>query len=165
MPPSKKPNIVGFISESASDELHLVLRGHLHLEALLNEIIERSVTNPQALGRLSQSFSNKVKILRAMDRLDEKTECLLLAINALRNKIAHQLHFNVTFDDAFSLVKTAAEAGVDFSDDTIYANRQLSEQWYGTNGVLTEVISNTFQELVWQNEHIFSKSEISSFLG
>lgn len=161
----KKPNVVDFVMESASEELHIVLRGHLHIEALMDEIIRRSFVCPTALDDYRQSFFVKVKLLRALGLIDEKLEQVLLALNSLRNKVAHRLHFVVTFDDAFSLVKSAAGAGVDFSDDTIHFDRKLSEEWYGTIGVLLEVFSNVFQELVWQNEALFTKGEISDFLG
>ena len=160
-----KPNIIRFIEESASEEVHLVLRGHLHLEALLNEIIRRSFAYPSAITDMRQSFFSKTKLLRATDRIDDGEESLLLAFNSLRNKIAHQVHFTVTFADAFSLVQTAASANVDFSDDTIHADRKFSEERYGLTGVLIEVISNTFQHLIWRNESLFSKEEISEFLG
>ena len=165
MPASRKPSIVRFISESATEELHLVLRGHLHLEAMLNEIIRKSFAYPPPVEKLGLGFFQKVKLLRAVERIDERLERLLLAINSLRNKIAHQIHFTVTFSDAFKLVRIAAAAGVDFSDDTIHLDKQRSKEWYGTIGILTEVVSNTFHELVWRNEAVFSQEEISDFLG
>ncbi len=110
-------------------------------------------------------FANKVRAAFEEGCIDEKLKGALLAINRLRNKLAHELHFRVTFDDAFTLVKEAARAGIDFSDDTIHIDRTKSEEWYGTQGVLTEVISNTFQHLVWENEATFTKDEIGSFLG
>ena len=162
---SHKPNLIKFFDESASEELHLVLRGHLLIEALLNEIIQRSFEYPNAIRDLRQSFFTKVKMLRAVNRIGDGEQRVLLAVNSLRNKMAHQLHFKVTFSDSFDLVQVAAQAGIDFSDDTIHADRKLSEEWYGTAGVLTEVISNTFQHLVWMNEELFSKEDISDFFG
>ncbi|WP_315724116.1 MULTISPECIES: hypothetical protein [unclassified Bradyrhizobium] len=155
------PSLASYIFESASPELHLVLRGHLHLEAVLNEILFRKNVSE---SRRSM-FANKVRAAFEEGCIDEKLKGALLAINRLRNKLAHELHFRVTFDDAFTLVKEAARAGIDFSDDTIHIDRTKSEEWYGTQGVLTEVISNTFQHLVWENEATFTKDEIGSFLG
>lgn len=161
----ERPNIIQFISESATEELNLVLRGHLYLEALLNQIIHRSLQYPRAIDETRQSFYAKVKLLRALGKIDQKLEKLLLTLNSLRNKIAHQLRYEITFDDAFDLARIAAEAGIDFSDETAFNDRSLCEEFYGITGVLSETISNTFQDIVWQNENLFTKEEISDFIG
>ncbi len=161
----RKPRIFRLFDESASEELHVVLRGHLLLEGLLNEIIRRSVICPDAIADLRQTFFTRVKLLRATGRIGDGEQEILLAMNSLRNRLAHQLEFSVTFDEAFVLAQTAAKAGADFSDDTIHEDRKLSEEWYSTAAVLTEVISNTFQHLMWMNEDLFSKEDISEFLG
>jgi hypothetical protein len=155
------PNLISFISESATPELHLLLRGHLHLEAILNELLVRKNVS----ARRRKMFANKVQAAFDERCIGEKLRYALLAINKLRNKLAHELHFKVTFDDAFTLVTEAADAGIDFSDNTIHEDRVKSEEWYGTEGVLIEVITNTFQHLVWQNEASFSRDEVSELLG
>lgn len=165
---SEKPNMPSFLAESASEELHLLLRGHLHLEALIDDLLARSLTDPgvladRALSRLS--FPARVKLLEGMGRMDAKTGALLLGINRLRNKVAHELRFAVAFGDAFELARLAAEAGVDFSDETIHRDKKLSEEWYGARGILLEVISNAFQDLVWRNEDLLGEEGIDGYLG
>lgn len=162
---NEKPNIVNFIDERASEKLHLVLRGHLYLEYLLNEIVDKKTDNPTALQSLNFGFYKKVKYLLAIGVIDDQFSELLLFFNSIRNSYAHKLHYDLDFDVVFELVSKASAAGVDFSDETIFQDRALSKEWYGTFGVLHEVISNTFQDLVWQNEDIFTQDEISEFLG
>jgi hypothetical protein len=161
----KQPNIINFIDEQASEQLHLVLRGHLYIEYLLNEIINRSVQNPKELESRRMSFFKKVRLLHALGKIDKPITDLLLSLNSVRNSFAHELYFQVSFDEAFKLVKVAAQAGVDFSDDSIHGDYDFSKECYGVWGILHEVISNTFAHLVWLNEDIFSSDEISAFLG
>ncbi len=73
------------------DALGLVLRGRLHLEELLEAIIEKRFRHPDVLlhGRLS--FSAKMDILRAANALDAKTYRDLVHISRLRNSFAHHL--------------------------------------------------------------------------
>ena len=161
----KKPNIIKFIDEQASEELHLILRGHLYLEFLLNEIFNKIFPNSEELKPIRMTFYVKVKILRASNRFDQNLSDLLLKINSLRNSYTHKLHYKIDFDSAFELANIAAKAHIDFSDETIFENYGKSKEWYGIYGILNEVISNTFQHIVWACEDIFSQDEISDFLG
>ena len=157
------PNIIRFITETNDDNFQKFMRGHLYLEALLGEIIERSFSTPAALDRVAAMFFNKVKLVRALGRLDDREEELLLAVNAVRNKLAHKLEFSLTFETAFALLSKAQAAGVDFSDDGIF-DHEWAEKNYGVFGVISEVISNTFQHIVWQNEDLLSEQGIGELL-
>ena len=158
-------NIIKFISEPTDENFQLFIRGHLYLEALLSEIIERTYKEPKALTDLAAMFYRKVKLVRATGRISKTLENLLLEINKVRNKLAHKLEFTLSFNDAFQLALKAHAAGIDFSDDTIYQNKKHSKEWYGIYGVVNEVMCNTFSHLIWENEDIFSKEDIGRFLG
>lgn len=158
-------NIINFISEPSDDNFQLLIRGHLYLEALLSEILQRSCPNPDALDDVSSMFYRKVKIARALGRVSESVERVLLSINRARNKLAHSLDYELKFDAVFELVKEAHAAGIDFSDDTIHRDKALSEKHYGIYGVVNEVVCNTFSQLIWDNEDVFDKDDISRFLG
>lgn len=110
-------------------------------------------------------FAAKVRAAFDEKCIDVKVRDALLSINKLRNKLAHELHFKVTFDDAFALVREIAQAGIEFTDETIFQDRDKSEEWYGIEGVLIESISNTFQHLVFLSEASFTKEEIVELLG
>lgn len=158
-------NIVSFISEPVDENFQLFIRGHLYLEAILNEIIDRSFAVPDAADELASMFYRKVKLVRSIGKITLEVESLLLTINEVRNKLAHKLDFTLTFDMAFTLVTKANEAGIDYSDDRIHQDRTASEQDYGIYGVINEVICNTFSHLVWENEDIFTKDDVGRFLG
>lgn len=158
-------NIIRFISESKDDNFQLFIRGHLYLEALLSEILQRSCPHPESLADVSSMFYRKVKIVRALGKISDSVEQLLLSINNVRNKLAHSLDYKLTFDTAFQLVQEAHAAGLDFSDDTIHFDKVASEELYGIYGVINEVICNAYSHLILENEDIFTQEDIGRFLA
>ena len=76
------------------DELTLVvLKGHLLIEESLDKIISTFVFHPEMLEPARLSFAQRVAIARAIS-LDEHENSmweLVLAINTLRNDLAHNL--------------------------------------------------------------------------
>lgn len=165
MRPTDPRNIINYtIGEAYGEPFQAYIRGHLYIEALLSEVIERSFKNPNALKNVTNSFNNKVKIVRALDRISDSMEDLLLQINSVRNKLAHKLEFTLVFEDVFDLVKKAVGAKVDFSDDNIHLDRDYSELNYGVTGVVAELMSNTFSQIVYENEDMFTNEDIGRFL-
>jgi len=162
---NRKVNIINYISEGVDENFQLFIRGHLYLEALLSEIIDRSYKNPNAINEITSTFYKKVKLVRAVGRISEDVEELLLSINLIRNRLAHKLDFTLNFDIVFELVQKAHSAEIDFSDDQIYLDKAESQSNYGIYGVVNEVMCNIFSHLIWENEDIFTKEDISHFLG
>lgn len=77
------------------DELTLVvLKGHLLIEESINRVISRFVFHPEMLESARLSFAHRVSIARAisLDEHDNSMWDMILAINALRNNLAHNLH-------------------------------------------------------------------------
>jgi hypothetical protein len=76
------------------DELTaVVLKGHLVLEEQLDRIICRFLFHPKHLDDAGLRFHQKVKISQSMslDGSENSIWNLLLALNALRNNLAHSL--------------------------------------------------------------------------
>lgn len=75
------------------DVLPIVLKGHLLLESLLDQIIEAISPNPQYIQELNLMFYKKVLLARAMswDKHEIEMWELIIAINSLRNELAHHL--------------------------------------------------------------------------
>lgn len=158
-------NIIDYVMENHDNEFQIFIRGHIYIESLLSEIIKRSYENPEALSQLESMFYNKIKLLKAIDYISDEIETLLIRINRVRNKLAHRLQYSLGFDVAFELVNLAHEAGIDFSDNLIYSDKDYSKENYHTSGVINEVMSNTFAYLVFISEELFSKGEISDLMA
>jgi len=71
----------------------IILRGHLLLEEILYSIVGEFVFHPTFIKKSDINFSQMVNIARSMSLDDENNSIwgLILAINKLRNKIAHEL--------------------------------------------------------------------------
>ena len=74
------------------DELAMVvLKGHLVIEQVLTRIISKYVHHSNYVPGLT--FDNRVRLARSMslDQADNSMWNLILAVNQLRNKVAHSL--------------------------------------------------------------------------
>lgn len=128
------------------DVIVLILKGHLVIEALLVELLQ---TQEHSDKYWKLSFPKKCEALTSFGLLTSKQAEAIINFNEIRNDIAHILGHKVTFDRIFELAKKAAEAGFDFSDDTIHQNRKLSEEWYGISGGLIDILNAFYFDLAW----------------
>jgi hypothetical protein len=72
------------------DAMGAVLRAHLYLEGLLNELLVARVQDPKALDRMNLMYDRKVDLLAALG-LKPSLIAPLKAIGKYRNKFAHDL--------------------------------------------------------------------------
>ena len=153
-------NIIDFYN-SYDDNLIYYVKGHLFLEFAMNTIISKVLK----VRTEKKTFANKIDLLFNKSLISDKVKDLLKAINKQRNEIAHNLHYILTFDVLYELVKLSADAGVDYSDNTIYINKKLSNEWYGMQGIIQELFTNTFCHLFYENEKYFEENEISQYIS
>ena len=158
-------NIIKLFDEDPDECFQRFIRGHIYIEGLLELLIKKTYSHPDALKGFLSSFYRKVKLLRANNTITSDEEMLLLTINKIRNKLSHNLTNNFDFDVMFEIVTLASKANIDFSDDTIHRSRITSEDWYGKFGLVQELFSNTFMHLIWKNEKLFTNEEIGNLLG
>ena len=90
---------------------------------------------------------------------------LLYRINKIRNNIAHDLFYQLTFDEVFEIVKESARLGVDYSDETIFDNKDLSREYYGLEGLIRELFPNLFCHLIFINESKFEQDEMMNLMA
>lgn len=144
-----RPKIEHVTSLFENEVLGAFMSGHLVLESILVQMLE---SNPKDCdnGRYFEwSFRRKVDASEARGIIDQHTAEFLRGVNNIRNRLAHKLDIPITFDEAFELAELAAAGGIDFSDSTIYLDREKSEQWYGIEGIVQEVFQNAAQDLLF----------------
>ena len=90
----------------------------------MNTIISKALN----VNTEKKTFNNKIDLLFHNFLVSEKERDLLKVLNKERNKIAHNLDYTLTFDTLYDLVKLSDEAGVDYSDSTIYQDKKLSKE-------------------------------------
>jgi hypothetical protein len=85
---------------NSDDELTLVVRGHLSLEAVLNHILDRAL--PRGLGEELDSlrFPQRVDLALALGKLDIESRPVWMKINAIRNRFAHDFDAKITQAEA-----------------------------------------------------------------
>lgn len=153
-------NIIDFYY-SYDENLICYIKGHLFLEFAMNTIISKALR----VGTEKKTFANKIDLLFSNLLISEKIKDLLKALNKQRNEIAHNLHYELTFDILYELVKLSAVAGIDYSDNTIYMNKKLSKEWYGMQGIIAELFPNTFCHLFFENEKYFEENDILQYMS
>lgn len=124
----------------------------------MNTIIEKALMYNRCTIK-KMTFSAKIKTLFKNSLISEEEKKLLSNINKHRNKIAHDLNYNLTFDILFNLVLLSVKAKVDFSDHAIYEDKKLSEEWYGIGGIINEIFPNIFFHLFFENKKFFQDNE------
>ena len=119
--------------------LDLVLRGHLVVEALLVEIVQ--LTRPgDVVWRWN--FGEKLQHCVTQGYIPVVQAACYNRLNDIRNDFAHILGHRLTYDELFQYAREMAAAGFDFSEDSVYADRQRSEEWYGYEGCMLEILNN-----------------------
>jgi hypothetical protein len=109
------------------DAVGAVIRAHLHIEAGLNEFLQASVSAPDQLPQLS--YSHKVALACALGLAKEHAPPLR-ELGKLRNKFAHELHFEFTLGSVDRLVgslsvgdRAAVEAAYKATNNTVLGSR------------------------------------------
>lgn len=156
---NKELSILDFYNKF-DENLILFIKGHLFIENAINIILQKINIETE-----KKTFFNKINLLFKNKRIDGKIKKLLNAINTVRNKIAHNLYYELTFPTVFELVNLSVKSGIDYSEDTIYENKLLSEEWYNVYGLINELFPNTFSYLLELNENLFDKDEILSLIS
>lgn len=96
-----------FLKEA--DTVAQVLRGHLAVEAVLTEALTTKMHLPQELRDMRLSFARKVQLATALGLIPDFEKPSFMALNAMRNSLAHQYHYVVTKEDADKLVSALPE--------------------------------------------------------
>lgn len=74
-----------------------ILRGHLFVERVIEQLIRRALPKPDAiLGRGNLNFDMKIDLARALDVLSEQHVSMFRALNRIRNRYAHDAGYQVT---------------------------------------------------------------------
>lgn len=71
------------------DELGMVVRAHIYIEAALNDLLEVLLVSPRHVEKMNLDFSQKVRLAVALGLLPQY-ESPLLALGTLRNAFAHR---------------------------------------------------------------------------
>lgn len=110
---------------SNEDALGTVIRGHVHIQALLVQLIEQGLKKPQHIDLFRLPFGDLVDLSVAVGSLPKELAYGIKALNAMRNKFAHRFGYSLTTKDI-----------EDFRVALSTEIRQLAESmgWFEGNG-------------------------------
>jgi hypothetical protein len=86
----------------------VIIHTHLYLDHILTQTLVGALMKPKALQVDRLSFSQKVAFLDALGLLSDELKPTVLAINKVRNKIAHEIDFNISAEDQNRLFSTVS---------------------------------------------------------
>ncbi len=92
------------------DELGCVVRAHLHIEHLVDKLLQHHFPRAEALEKMNLEYSAKVTLLEAFD-YNPFVTTPLLAIGKLRNDFAHKLEFVLSADRMDALYNSFEQDG------------------------------------------------------
>jgi hypothetical protein len=72
-----------------------LLQAHLYYDHVVTCILTEELKNPDAINVKRMGFYQKLRLIRAMGLLPEKLTVVIESINSLRNRIAHELDFEI----------------------------------------------------------------------
>ena len=90
------------------DDLGLILRAHLYLEAVLTELIQERLNEPDSLDLERLNFATKVDLAIALAVIHHSEKAPLAFLNKLRNRFAHHLDARLTEQDERQFVNSFA---------------------------------------------------------
>lgn len=85
--------------KSQPKELVLILQAHLFAENFIDEIIRTLLKRGDILMDSNFTFYQKLLIIQALDILDARLIDVLKRLNKYRNKVSHELQYNLTERD------------------------------------------------------------------
>ncbi len=103
------------------DEVSLVLRAHLHIEALLIQIINSRIPFPDLLPRLR--FEQSLKLACALG-LDKELQAPLKALGEIRNRFSHQLDAKLSEGSVDTFMRTFSDTQLAELEVIVTAQRE-----------------------------------------
>lgn len=90
-----------FTLHQHEDDVGLILKGHLLIEFILNEIINRCCKSPKTILRdhRSYTFAVKLQLVYSMGSLPTPIYKSIRRVNRLRNHLAHNLELEIDQSD------------------------------------------------------------------
>jgi hypothetical protein len=88
----------------AGERWRQLLQAHLYFDHVITRTLTDALSNPDALNLRRTGFYQKLQLIAAMDLLPASLTSVIEFINALRNKIAHDLDFVIRDDDVNDLI-------------------------------------------------------------
>jgi len=88
---------------SSGDAWQRIVQGHLYFEHVVGQLLLEALKKPEAISLSRMGYSQRLDLASALGILDDELIYALRKINSLRNKLAHNLNFEITVQDVLDL--------------------------------------------------------------
>lgn len=140
---------------SVNDPLQAIIRGHLILESRLIKIIELCLKNKEEINVTKLRFPIKVELAYALGAIKDKSyKSILLNINTLRNKFAHDINKELKEEDVFNVYANNSHM------KTLFKEENLEEDHFS---VLKLLFTFVFLELDREEKRLIEESDPTSY--
>lgn len=85
------------------DRWQQIIQAHLYLDHVLTLTISEALTNPDAVRLKQMGFAQKLELSRALGLVPESVAQATAKVNGLRNRIAHDLAYEVEDQEVIDL--------------------------------------------------------------
>ncbi len=107
------------------DHLQVVIRCHLVIEHFLVKIIEIKLPNPKEFQTDSLNFRQKVELAIALNGINKGKKGILLSLNKLRNRYAHDIEKRITEKEITELEGTLSSQEKEVLVSMRYYDKQV----------------------------------------
>jgi hypothetical protein len=104
---------------------HNVIQAHLYLDHIVTAIITENIPKPRALKLDRISFSQKLDLISALGVVELDVISLLRAINVMRNKMAHDIDFELGSENIDYVIKRVPSHLADIIENDSYDGPEL----------------------------------------
>jgi hypothetical protein len=134
-----------FIDGEDKRFLGTILMGHLVVENLLVEAIKTRLDFPEEFDPYKIDYPEKVDLCVGLGILPSAKKQVYLKLNNIRNKFAHELNYELTFDDALQYIDEMKKAGFVISNEKI---DELETGLHGGEGLVLEILEHLSLDLI-----------------
>lgn len=93
------------------DLLSFMIKGHLHCESVLTEILLKGFKRPEALNFARLEYRAKLNLCNALGIIPESLVSGLAQLGKLRNRLSHSLDEEISEKDQLDLMNTVRSQG------------------------------------------------------
>jgi hypothetical protein len=107
------------------DLIWAILRGHIFIEALMRRSLTARVAKPEKLRQRGLKYAALSNWVVALGAVPEEYEPALNKLNALRNRIGHELDVRLEWEEIFALVDVLPTRWFEFLDKRYDGDEKL----------------------------------------
>ena len=129
--------------------LHSFVVGCTLIEYFLNQLIELSLKNHEEFDTSRLRFYMKVDYCIAQEYLKKEQGNFIKKLKEYRNKFAHELRYELNYEQCYDLVKEAGKVGFLFTD-LVDVKEKYARKYYNKETLIDCLFDVVIQEVAFK---------------